>query len=48
MHCFAYSRNKLGDAMGQSFDCVKFKPKVLVRLNALHFIAIECESLTSA
>ena len=47
VHCFVGSKNKLGDAMGQRFSCVGFKSEVLVQLNALHFAAIERESLTS-
>ena len=29
--------------MGQSFGRMKFESEVLVRLNALHFVAVECE-----
>ena len=34
-------RNKLGDTKGQISSCVEFKSEALVRLNALHFAAIE-------
>ena len=46
MHCFVGSKQKLGDAVGQLFGCIEFELKVLVWLDALHFVAIDCESWT--